>query len=155
MGIVSKYIPLCDYAFHTGTTSSVPSSHSETKRVSDCHSRLVTTPSSRKILDKSKIEATKVLIHHLGNNGEHFYRENFIYEYPSKRHIKSKSGLNHVSSLMEVDWGGKLRVNHIHECMPSEVHWGDHDPSLNSNRKISMIFPLVSCCSCVNNPSSS
>ena len=24
-----------------------------------------------------------------------------------------------------------------------------------SNRKISMIFPLVSCCSCVNNPSSS
>ena len=23
------------------------------------------------------------------------------------------------------------------------------------NRKISMIFPLVSCCSCVNNPSSS
>ena len=32
---------------------------------------------------------------------------------------------------MEVDWGGKLRVNHIHECMPSEVHWGDHDPSLN------------------------
>ena len=32
---------------------------------------------------------------------------------------------------MEVDWGGKLRVNHMHECMPSEVHWGDHDPSLN------------------------
>ena len=25
----------------------------------------------------------------------------------------------------------------------------------SSNRKISMIFPLVSCCSCVNNPSSS
>ena len=32
---------------------------------------------------------------------------------------------------MEVDWRVKLRVNHIHECMPSEVHWGDHDPSLN------------------------
>ena len=32
---------------------------------------------------------------------------------------------------MKVDWGGKLRVNHIHECMLSEVHWGDHDPSLN------------------------
>ena len=26
--------------------------------------------------------------------------------------------------LMEVDWGGKLIVN-------SMVHWGDHDPSLN------------------------
>ena len=25
---------------------------------------------------------------------------------------------------------------------------------LHINRKISMIFPLVSCCSCVNNPSS-
>ena len=28
-------------------------------------------------------------------------------------------------------------------------------PQEGSNRKISMIFPLVSCCSCVNNPSSS
>ena len=26
---------------------------------------------------------------------------------------------------------------------------------VKANRKISMIFPLVSCCSCVNNPSSS
>ena len=50
--------------------------------------------------------------------------------------------------LMEGDWGGKLRVNHIHECMPcksdwgahevhqnehstTRVHWGDHGPSLN------------------------
>ena len=50
--------------------------------------------------------------------------------------------------LMEVDWGGKLRVNDINECMLCEsdwgaheshqnehsttrVHWGDHDPSLN------------------------
>ena len=49
---------------------------------------------------------------------------------------------------MELDWGGKLRVNHIHECMPCEsdwgahethqnehsttrVHWGDHDLCLN------------------------
>ena len=30
-----------------------------------------------------------------------------------------------------------------------------HQPQEGSNRKISMIFPLVSCCSCVNNPSSS
>ena len=30
-----------------------------------------------------------------------------------------------------------------------------HQPQEGSNRKISMIFPLVSCCSCVNIPSSS
>ena len=47
-------------------------------RVSDCHSSLVTTPSSRLILDKPKIEVTKALIHHIGKNREHFYGENFI-----------------------------------------------------------------------------
>ena len=31
----------------------------------------------------------------------------------------------------------------------------DHLVQAEDNRKISMIFPLVSCCSCVNNPSSS
>ena len=37
---------------------------------------------------------------------------------------------NHTSTgcmLMEVDWGGKLRVNHTRECMPSEVDWGAHE----------------------------
>ena len=62
---ITKYIPLCDSAAHTGTTSSVPSSPSETNRVSDCQSSLVTTPSSSRILDKPKIEVTKVLIHHV------------------------------------------------------------------------------------------
>ena len=38
-------------------------------RVSDCHSSLVTTPYSRLILDKLKIEVTKALIHHIGKNG--------------------------------------------------------------------------------------
>ena len=32
---ITKYIPLCDSAVHIGTTSSVPSSPSETNRVSD------------------------------------------------------------------------------------------------------------------------
>ena len=31
---------------------------------------------------------------------------------------------------------------------------GSGPMGFGSNRKISMIFPLVSCCSCVNNPSS-
>ena len=30
-----------------------------------------------------------------------------------------------------------------------------HQPQEGSNRKISLIVPLISCCSCVNNPSSS
>ena len=51
-------------------------------------------------------------------------------------------------------------------CIPLTIITGtqmDVSPSLDFhfwqevfvNRKISMIFPLVSCCSCVNNPSSS
>ena len=41
---------------------------------------------------------------------------------------------NHTSSgcmLMEVDWGGKLRVNHVNECMPSAVDWGAHETHQN------------------------
>ena len=28
---------------------------------------------------------------------------------------------------MHVEWGGKLRVNHINECMTSEFGWGAHE----------------------------
>ena len=35
--------------------------------------------------------------------------------------------------LMQVDRGGKLRVNHINECMPSEVDWGAHDTHQNGH----------------------
>ena len=28
-----------------------------------------------------------------------------------------------------LDWGGKLIVNHINECMLTEVDWGAHDSS--------------------------
>ena len=38
------------------------------------------------------------------------------------------------------------------------LHWEQSKKAKtqqSNNRKISMIFPLVSCCSCVNNPSSS
>ena len=37
---------------------------------------------------------------------------------------------NHTSSgcmLIQVDWGGIPRVNHIKECMPSKVDWGAHE----------------------------
>ena len=86
---ITMHTPLCEPAVHTGTSLSVLKSPSGTDRVSDCHSSLVTTPSSRRILHKPKIEVTKLLIHHVGKNGKHFYGENSIYEYPTKRHIKS------------------------------------------------------------------
>ena len=126
-------------------------------RVSDCHSSLVTAPSSRLILDKSKIEVTKALIHHIGKNGEHFYGENFIYDFPkSLKHIKEadwgdKLKLNYTTfgyMLMEIDWGGKPNYtsygcpmanwtghkthypNHMNESLLSEVDWGAHDSSV-------------------------
>ena len=55
---ITKHIPLCDSAAHTGTPFSVSRSPSETNRVSDFNSSLVTIPSSRRILDKPKIENT-------------------------------------------------------------------------------------------------
>ena len=74
-------------------------------RVSDCHSSLVTTPSSRLILDKPKIEVTKALIHHIGKNGEHFYEENFIYDFPkSLKHIKEADWeTNSISTTLHMD----------------------------------------------------
>ena len=72
---ITKHIPLCDSAGHTGIPFPTPTSSSETNRVSNSHSSLVTTPSSRMILAKPKIEMTKVLTHNNGKNGEHFYGE--------------------------------------------------------------------------------
>ena len=79
---ITIHIPLCDPAVHTGTTFTMIRSSSERDRVSDLHSSLVTTPSSRMIIDKLKIEVTKDPIHHVGKNGEHFYGEDIINEYP-------------------------------------------------------------------------
>ena len=72
---ISKHIPLCDSSVHTGTPFSVPSSSSETNRVSNSHFSLLTTPSSRMILGKPKIEVTKVLTHQVGKNDEYFHGE--------------------------------------------------------------------------------
>ena len=72
---ITMHIPLCDLVVHTGTTFSVPSSSSETNRVSDCNSRFVTTPSSRMIPGKLEIEVTKDPIYHVGKNGEHLIKD--------------------------------------------------------------------------------
>ena len=47
---ITKHIPLCDSSVHTRTTFSVPRSSSNTNRVSNSLSILVTTPCSRMIL---------------------------------------------------------------------------------------------------------
>ena len=111
-------------------------------RVSDCQSSLVTTPSSRLILDKPKIKVTKALIHHFGKNGEHFYGENFIYDSPKKLKLNFTT---YGYMLMEMDWGGKFNYTscgrpmancqdhetHLTGHNTSEVDWGGHDPIPN------------------------
>ena len=89
-------------------------------------------------------------------NGEHFYRENSIYDFPkSWKHIKEvdwgdKLKLNYTTHgymLMEIDWGGKFNYTscgyHMtnwqgHKKHPpghktSEVDWGGHDPNEPDN----------------------
>ena len=115
-------------------------------RVSDCQSSLVTTSSSRWILDKPKIELTMALIHHIRKNGEHFYGENFLHDFPrSWKHIKEvdwgdKLKFNYTTSgyiLKEVDWGDKSNcpscgcpMANWHESLLSEVDWGAHHSSV-------------------------
>ena len=117
---ITIQITFGDPVVHTGTTFSVPTSSSETNQVSDRHPSLVTTPSSRLILDKPKIEMTKDPIHHADKNGEHFYGENSIYEYPSKMHIKSTQ---HMGILHE--FSNCVRETFSNGLSPSEVDWGD------------------------------
>ena len=109
-------------------TKHTPKPSSGANRVSVSHSSLVT------------------------KNGEHFYGENFIHDFPkSWKHIKEvdwgdKLKLNYTTHgymLMEIDWGGKFNYTSCgypmanwqgHEKHPtghktSEVDWGDHDPN--------------------------
>ena len=109
-------------------TNHMPKPSSGANRVSVSHSSLVT------------------------KNGEHFYGENFIYDFPkSWKHIKEvdwgdQLKLNYTTHgymLMEIDWGGKFNYTSCgypmanwqgHEEHPtghktSEVDWGGHDPN--------------------------
>ena len=63
---ITKHISICDSSGHIGIPFPTPRSSSETNRVPNRHSILLTTPSSRKILDKPNIEVTKVLTHNSG-----------------------------------------------------------------------------------------
>ena len=104
-------------------------SSSYTHQVSDCHSNLVTTPSSSidltsqsvshislsflcrmfLILDKLKIEMTKDSLHHAGKNGEHFYGENL-----------HNAGKNGEHSCVENFHGDNLNPHNINK--PSCTH---------------------------------
>ena len=114
-----------------------------------------------KHVPKHSSGANRVSVSHssLGTkNGEHFYGENFIHEFPkSWKHIKEvdwgdklKLKLNYTTygyMLMEIDWGGKFNYTSCghpmanwqgHETHPtghktSEVDWGGHDPNGSDN----------------------
>ena len=110
-----------------------------------------------KQLPKPSSGANRVSVSHsslVTKNGEHFYGENFIHDFPkSWKHIKEvdwgdKLKLNYTTygyMLMEIDWGDKFNYTSCgypmanwqgHETHPtghktSEVDWGGHDPNPN------------------------
>ena len=152
--LITKHIPLCDSAGHTGIPVPTPRSSSETNRVSNNHSSLVTTPSSRMILGKSKIEVTKVLAHNSGKNGEDFFWENWhnatkngdnsdrnsILVIKNLMHHAGRNGeqsclpfnLNNTSCgfmLKEVDWGGKHPINSVIDWQSHETYPAGHNIS--------------------------
>ena len=149
---ITKHIPLCDSAGHTGIPFPTPRSSSETNRVSNSQSSLVTTPSSRMILGKPKIEVTKVLTHTNGMNGEHFYGENWhsttkngensecnsILVTKNLMHHAGRNGehscvpfnLSNTSCgfmLKEVDWGGKHPINSVVDWQRHETYPTGHN----------------------------
>ena len=112
-----------------------------------------------KHMPKPSSGANRVSVSHsslVTKNGEHFYGENFIHDFPkSWKHIKEvdwgdKLKLNYTTygyMLMEIDWGGTFNYTSCeypianwqgHEKHPtghktSEVDWGGHDPNGSDN----------------------
>ena len=112
-----------------------------------------------KHMPKPSSGANRVSVSHsslVTKNGEHFYGENFIHDFPkSWKHIKEvdwgdKLKLTYTPyryMLMEIDWGGKFNYTSCghpmanwqgHETHPtghktSEVDWGGHDPNGSDN----------------------
>ena len=112
-----------------------------------------------KHMPKPSSGANRVSVSHsslMTKNGEHFYGENFIHDFPkSWKHIKEvdwgdKLKLNYITygyMLMEIDWGGKFNYTSCGHPMAnwqghethhtghktSEVDWGGHDPNGSDN----------------------
>ena len=118
-----------------------------------------TDVSMTKHMPKPCSGANRVSVSHsslVTKNGEHFYGENFVHDFPkSWKHIKEvdwgdKLKLNYTTHgymLMEIDWGGKFNYTSCgypmanwqgHEThrtghKTSEVDWGGHDPNESDN----------------------
>ena len=121
-----------------------------------------------KHMPKPSSGANRVSVSHsslVTKNGEHFYGENFIHDFPkSWKHIKEvdwgdKRKLNYTTygyMLMEIDYGGKFNYTPCghpmanwqgHETHPtghktSEVDWGGHDPNGSDNPPAMSIINL-------------
>ena len=143
-----------DSSVYTKTLFSVPSPSSETNRVSNSQSSLVTTSSSRKILGKPMIEVTKVLKHQVANNEEYCHGENWhnttkngensdcnsILVTKYLMHRAGRDGerscvpfnINNTSCgflLKEVDWGGKHPINSVVDWQRYETYPTGHNIS--------------------------
>ena len=107
-----------------------------------------------KHMPKPSSGANRVSVSHSSletKNGEYFYGENFIHDFPKKEvDWGDKLNLNYTPygyMLMEIDWGGKFNYTSCghpmanwqgHETHPtghktSEVDWGGHDPNGSDN----------------------
>ena len=107
-------------------------------------------------LGKLNQETDSYMTKRMTKNGEHFYGENFIHDFPkSWKHIKEVDWGDQLKliyttygyMLMEIDWGGKFNYTSCgypmanwqdHETHPtghktSEVDWGGHDPNGSDN----------------------
>ena len=128
-----------------------------------------------KHMPKPSSGANRVSVSHsslVTKNGEHFYWENFINDFPKPwKHIKEvdwgdKLKLNYTTHgymLMEIDWGGKFNYTSCgypmanwqgHEKHPtghktSEVDWGGHDPNGPDNPPPTSIINLDDLLGCI------
>ena len=116
-------------------------------------------------LGKLNQETDSYMTKHMTKNGEHFYGENFVHDFPkSWKPIKEvdwgdQLKLNYTTyeyMLMQIDWGGKFNYTSCgypmanwqgHETHPtghktSEADWGGHDPNGSDNPQPMSIINL-------------
>ena len=96
-------------------------------------------------LGKLNQETDSYMTKHMTKNGEHFYGENFIHDFPkSWKHIKEvdwgdKLKLNYTTHgymLMEIDWGGKFNCT---SCGYPMANWQGHENTLLDTRPQKLI----------------
>ena len=96
-------------------------------------------------LGKLNQETDSYMTKHMTKNGEHFFGENFIHDFPkSWKHIKEvdwgdKLKLNYTTygyMLMEIDWGGKFNTT---SCGYPMANWQGHETHLLDTRPQKLI----------------